>query len=193
MHCIHEAPIERFDANPVAPAKATPIGSNGHARVLINMLERAEKVDLDRYMGKWLELASFPSWFQKGCKYATATYTKRDGYVEVKNTCKSNGRTKRIIGKAFTTEKNNVLKVQFFWPVKADYIIEFLADAPGNQPYPCVVVGSTGKKYLWILARDIPAGFDPGMPATKQVGVMQELVAIAKRRGYDVSKLVINR
>jgi apolipoprotein D and lipocalin family protein len=45
-------------------------------------------VDLQKYAGKWFEIASFPQRFQKGCDYTTAEYTMTDkGFVIVENRC----------------------------------------------------------------------------------------------------------
>lgn len=139
------------------------------------MLVKAKKIDLSRYLGKWFQVAAFPAWFQKNCKNITATYTDREGYIEVKNTCRSKGRVKKQIGKAFLTDKDNVLKVQFFPPFKANYIIEFV-----DENYEYAIVGSGSKSYLWFLARQLPVPQD----------IYEQMLTIAKRRKYDVSRLV---
>ena len=70
---------------------------------------RAEKVtavdsvDLDRYQGKWYEIARYPNRFQKKCVgNTTATYRiKKEGVVEVINEClKQDGKINRAKGKA---------------------------------------------------------------------------------------------
>jgi len=41
-------------------------------------------VDLNRYLGMWYEIASYPSWFQKGCTASTAEYSLlSDGKIQV--------------------------------------------------------------------------------------------------------------
>jgi apolipoprotein D and lipocalin family protein len=117
-------------------------------------LETVPHVDLDRYMGKWYEIASFPQWFQKGCVATTATYTlRKDGDVDVLNQCREktlDGKEKRAKGKAWVVdEKSNAkLKVRFFWPFSGDYWIIDLGD-----DYQYAVVGHPKRKYLWILSR----------------------------------------
>jgi len=144
-----------------------------------------KNINLKRYLGKWNEIASFPAWFQRGCLEVTAEYSKReDNKIGVKNTCKDRRGTKRVAkGTAVPTQKANILQLQFFPLIKADYIIEFLVNAPQGQKYPYVVVGSTGKKYLWILSR------------TKRVPkeIFDELVSIAEKKGYDVSRLEVRK
>jgi len=132
-------------------------------------------VDLDRYIEKeWNEIASFPAWFSKGCRNTKAKYTDMGKFVEVNNSCDVKGKRKVQIGKAFPTDDENVLKVQFFAPFKAPYKIEFIDD-----DYQNAIVGS-GKGYLWILSRDEQISDEK----------YQELVEIAKKKGYNTDKLV---
>jgi len=47
-----------------------------------------DRVDLNRYLGMWYEIASYPSWFQKGCTGSTAEYSLlSDGKIQVINRC----------------------------------------------------------------------------------------------------------
>jgi len=109
---------------------------------------------LQKYAGKWYEIASFPQRFQKGCNCTTAEYTLSEhGYVIVENRCNKgsiNGKESYIKGKAFVENNsgNAKLKVQFFWPFKGKYWIIDLAD-----DYSYAVVGHPNRKYLWILSR----------------------------------------
>lgn len=145
-------------------------------------LETVPYVNLEKYAGKWFEIAAFPQRFQKGCNCTTADYKLHpDGYVEVYNSCNKNstdGPKKGINGKAFVADKqtNAKLKVQFFWPLKGDYWILELA-----EDYSYAVVGTPDRKYLWILARQ------PEM----QPAVYQMLVTSAKNKGFDITKLKI--
>jgi apolipoprotein D and lipocalin family protein len=117
-------------------------------------IETVDQVDLNRFAGKWYEIASFPQRFQKGCHCTTAEYTLSDkGYVIVENRCNKNsinGPESYIKGKAFVKKNsgNAKLKVQFFWPFRGKYwIIDLAAD------YSYAVVSHPNKKYLWILSR----------------------------------------
>ncbi|HMW38504.1 MAG: lipocalin family protein [Saprospiraceae bacterium] len=84
-------------------------------------------VDLNRYAGKWYEIASYPQRFQKGCNCTTAEYTlTEEGYVVVENRCRKdsiNGKMSYIKGKAFVEPNtgNAKLKVQFFWLLKPGF------------------------------------------------------------------------
>lgn len=114
----------------------------------------AHAIDLQKYSGKWYEIASYPMSFQKDCYCVTADYTLTEkGYVKVFNSCRKGsvtGKVKSITGKAFPVEgTNNVkLKVQFFWPFKADYWLIDIA-----EDYSWAVVSGPSRKYLWILSR----------------------------------------
>jgi len=118
-------------------------------------LKTVEQVDLQRYAGKWYEIASFPNRFQSGCQATTATYTlSPDGYVIVENRCRRdslNGRLSYIKGKAFVVPNsgNAKLKVQFFWPFIGKYWILSL-----DPDYRYAVVGHPNRDFLWILCRE---------------------------------------
>jgi apolipoprotein D and lipocalin family protein len=143
-------------------------------------LQTVSYVDLNRYAGKWFEIASYPQRFQKGCHCTTAQYTATDkGYLIVENRCNKgsvNGRLAYIKGKAFGDEAsgNSKLKVQFFWPFKAKYWIIELAD-----DYSYAVVSHPNRKYLWILSRT------PQMQDDTYKGILERL----NEKGFDYSKL----
>ena len=143
-------------------------------------LQTVTNVDLNRYVGKWYEIASFPHFFQKGCNCTTAEYTLSDkGYVVVENRCNKdsiNGKESYIKGKAFVVKNtgNAKLKVQFFWPFRAKYWIIDLAD-----DYSFAVVGHPNRKYLWILSRT------PVMSETTYLQIVERL----RNKGFDISKL----
>ena len=143
-------------------------------------LETVPYVDLNKYAGKWYEIASFPQRFQKGCNATTAEYKVTDkGFVIVENRCNKdsiNGKPSYIKGKAFVVENsgNAKLKVQFFWPFKGKYWIIDLAD-----DYSYAVVGHPNRNYLWILSRT----------ATMNDAIYQQIVSRIKEKGFDISKL----
>jgi apolipoprotein D and lipocalin family protein len=117
-------------------------------------LKVVDYVDIDRYLGLWYEIASYPNSFQKNCFCTTAEYTKSDkDYIRVHNVCRKesvDGEINDIYGKAFIVPNSNnaKLKVQFFWPFKGDYWIIDLA-----EDYSYAVVGTPSRKYLWVLYR----------------------------------------
>lgn len=144
-------------------------------------LQTVPKVDLNRYLGTWYEIATIPQRFQKGCTAVSATYTlRKDGKISVLNECRKdslNGRYKAAKGKAWVVDtlSNAKLKVQFFWPFSGDYwIIEL------DSNYQYAVVGHPNRNYLWILCRSRK------MDDTLYLDLLDRI----KNHGYDLSKIV---
>lgn len=153
---------------------------NLHQMASAQTLQTVAEVDLQRYAGKWYEIASFPQRFQQGCHCTTATYTPTEkGYITVENRCNKDsitGPESYIKGKAFVEKKtgNAKLKVQFFWPFRGKYWIIDLAD-----DYSYAVVSHPGRQYLWILSRT------PQMESKVYNGILERLRA----NGFDLTKL----
>lgn len=140
-------------------------------------LKQAESIDLSRYLGKWHEIASFPFYFQRNCEKTTAEYSLiSENELKVLNSCEVKGKKKTATGSAKTSKKENVFRVGFppFKFLRADYIIEFVDD-----DYKYAVVGSSGKRYLWILAREKAIEED----------VYNFLVSVAGEKGYKIERL----
>ncbi len=139
------------------------------------------KVDLNRYMGTWYEIARFPHSFEKDLAGVTATYTLRDdGRIDVLNQGYQNnldGKLKKAKGKAKMPdpEKPGRLKVSFFLFFYGDYYILEL----DQQDYQWAMIGSSSPNYFWILSRT------PAMPDE----IYRDLLENAKKRGYDLSPL----
>jgi len=136
-------------------------------------------VDLERYMGVWFEIASFPAWFQRGCYCTRAEYRLQGGYVEVINDCRRGspeGRLDTVTGKAYVVPGtgNAQLKVQFFWPFKGDYWVVYLDDN-----YQVALVGHPDRSNLWVLGRQQVVSDE----------VYERLIGIAAEKGYDVQRL----
>jgi len=150
-------------------------------RLRLPPLRTVERVDLQRYLGTWYEVASFPQRFQRGCTATTATYTLRpDGDIEVLNRCRKgtpDGAEKSALGRARVLDRatNARLEVSFFRPFWGDYWIIDLAD-----DYSYAVVGHPGRDYLWILSRT------PTMGAATYEGILARL----RQQGYETARLV---
>lgn len=145
-------------------------------------------VDLQRYAGRWYEMAKYPNRFQRACVGDTsADYTlPPDGRMTVTNRCRqADGSMREAVGVARwreTPPRDATLKVRFapawlsFIPqVWGDYWILAL---PTDYRY--VVVGEPSRQYLWILSRT------PQMTAEDY----HSAVEAAESQGYDVSRLV---
>ncbi|CAA7398039.1 unnamed protein product [Spirodela intermedia] len=149
-------------------------------------METVKGLDLERYMGRWYEIASFPSRFQpKNGTGTRATYTlNADGTVHVLNETWSGGKRGFIEGSAYKADPNSdeaKLKVKFYvppflpiFPVVGDYWVLFIDD-----DYQYALIGQPSRRYLWILSRRTQLDEE----------VYNQLVEKAKEVGYDVGKL----
>jgi len=143
-------------------------------------MKTVDSVDLNRYLGKWYEIAKYPNWFEKNLTAVTAAYSLRDdGKIKVLNAGRKgspDGKEKTALGKAWVADKktNAKLKVQFFWPFSGNYwIIEL------GSNYEYAVVGEPKRKYLWILGRT------PEMNEK----LYNELLKRIEKHGYDLNKI----
>ncbi|MFP4207611.1 MAG: lipocalin family protein [Wenzhouxiangella sp.] len=153
-------------------------------------LELVDSVDLERYQGRWYEIALLPNRFQKRCVADTSAHYELldDGRVAVTNRCREADGSWReaegIARKADPDGPNAALEVRFaprwlsWLPfVWGDYrIIALGAD------YDYAMVGSDNRKYLWILARD------PSLSAA----IVDQLRDQARAQGFAVDKLVMS-
>ena len=115
----------------------------------------AKSVDLDRYLGRWYEIARYEAPFQRGCEAVTADYSRNsDGTIRVLNSCRKgglDGKLKTATGRAkiADSQTNAKLRVSFFGPFYGDYWVLDRAD-----DYSWAIVGEPSGRYLWLLARD---------------------------------------
>jgi lipocalin len=143
-------------------------------------MKTASNVSLEKYMGTWYEIARFPHSFERNLVGVTATYSlKKNGNVRVVNQGYKNSLNGKLsIAKAFAkipdANEPGRLKVFFFWPFGADYLILDL-----DKEYRWVLVGSSSPNFLWILSRT------PQMPEKDY----ENLINKAKDLGYDTNRL----
>jgi apolipoprotein D and lipocalin family protein len=137
-------------------------------------------LDLNRYLGKWYEIARFPNRFEKGCEGVTAEYALRDdGKVSVVNSCHKgapDGPLEVAEGEAEVVSPGK-LKVTFVpWLpfAKGDYWVLHV-----DAGYSYSVVGEPSGKTGWILSRT------PTLPAAKT----EKAISVLTSMGYDTSKL----
>ena len=132
--------------------------------------------DLNRYLGEWYEIARFDHSFERGVEQTKANYTQNaDGTSKVVNSGIKNGKPKTAIGKGKRTDTPALLRVSFFGPFYADYRVMLI-----DEDYTYALVGSGCADYLWILSRT------SGLSETAK----SELLAEARRRGYDTDRLI---
>lgn len=137
-------------------------------------------VDLDRYAGRWYEIAAFPQFFQKGCHCTVAEYRREGDRIRVVNRCRKGGpdgpeTVARGWAEPVPDSGNARLTVSFFWPFSAPYWIVGL----DREAYRYAMVGHPDRDYLWILSRT------PELAPE----IYRELVDLAREKGYPVERL----
>lgn len=152
-----------------------------------NELTTVPFVEVERYMGKWYEIARFPQTFQRKCGATIAEYKLRhDGRVDVLNSCQRIDKPGKIqdakaLARVVDTKSNSKLSVSFvpvlrqFGFFGGDYWILELGD-----DYEYAVVGSPNRNTLWFLSRT--KTMDPELYA--------DLLERVRMKGFDVDRLV---
>ena len=144
--------------------------------------ETVKTLDLNRYMGKWYEIARFDHRFERGLVGVTAEYSLLpNGKIRVLNSGYKedfSGKFQSAEGKAKLPDpaEPGKLKVSFFLWFYADYFVMELDE----RDYSYAVIGSNSDKYLWILSRT------PQL----QEETLAKLLTNLRERGYDTSKLI---
>ena len=142
-------------------------------------LKTVEKVDLQRYLGDWYEIARYEHRFQKDCKNVKANYSLRDDKkIQVVNSCTkiSTNEFKDAKAVAYNVdETNSKLKVSFFRPFYGDYWILDL-----DKDYKYAIIGTPTKEYLWILSRE----------KLMDKELLNKLLTKITAMGFDKSKLI---
>jgi len=147
-------------------------------------IEPVDGFELDRYLGKWYEIARLDHSFERGLANITAEYTLRDdGGIRVINKGFSMPENKWIEaeGQAYFVRNQNegYLKVSFFRPFYGAYIV-FELD---KESYQYAFVTSYDKSYLWLLAR-APVVSDE---------LINRFVQRTGELGFETDKLVFPR
>lgn len=150
-------------------------------------LETVDYVDIDRYVGRWYQIAFFPTRFQKAdCGVVvTADYGIDDrGRITVENNCWADYEltesVSSVSGYAVPDNQNNTqLKVRFFWwlPFRANYWIINLDE----DDYSYAVVSDPRRRYLWIIARENRMDKE----------LFDELTEDLKNRGFNLDNLAV--
>lgn len=136
-----------------AQAIAAPVGNP-------NVPAPAKPVDIDRYVGRYYELARYENIFQRGCEAVSADYSKiPGGMVRIVNTCHDKGignPARSVNGRAKLVEgsRNAKFKVSFLGPAfLGDYWVLDRA-----EDYSWAIVSDRSGKFLWLLHRQPTPG-----------------------------------
>jgi apolipoprotein D and lipocalin family protein len=139
-----------------------------------------EHVDLERFMGDWYVIASIPTFIERDAWNAVESYRlDSDGTIATTFTFRQGGfdgpeRRLRPRGYVEDRESNAVWRMQFVWPIKADYRIAYL-----SSDYDQTVIAREARDYVWIMARAPQLNESDYLRLTDFVAAM----------GYDVTQL----
>ena len=153
----------------------------GGCTVLPEGVQPVSGFDLNRYLGKWHEIARLDHSFERGLTQITAEYSMRDdGGVRVINRgfSASKNEWEQAEGKAYFVQGPNEghLKVSFFGPFYGSYIV-FELD---KENYQYAFVSGPDKSFLWLLART-PAVSDE---------LIERFIAKSRSLGFDTNNLI---
>jgi apolipoprotein D and lipocalin family protein len=140
-----------------------------------------DSFELQKYLGTWYEIARLDHSFEKGLSQVTAQYSLNEkGDVTVLNRGYSlnEGKWKEAKGKAkfVGSEVTGHLKVSFFWPFYASYVV-FALD---QDNYQYAMVCGPNKSFLWLLART---------PHLEE-SIQQTLLQKAQALGFATNELI---
>jgi apolipoprotein D and lipocalin family protein len=140
-----------------------------------------EGFDLNKYLGKWYEIARLDHSFERGLNRVTAEYFMRDdGGVKVINRGFSiaENKWKEAEGKAYfvRNQDEGYLKVSFFGLFYGSYVV-FELD---KEKYQHAFVASSNTSYLWLLSRT----------PTVSKQLVDHFVKRSKELGFDTDNLI---
>ncbi len=144
-------------------------------------LEPVKGFDVERYLGKWYEIARLDHSFERNMSNVTAEYSRGSGEeIQVLNRGFDiqEGQWREIRGVAcFIGEKNiGSLEVSFFGPFWGGYHIIVLE----RENYGYAMVTGPSRSYLWILSRE----------KTLDEPVLADLISRARAWGFDTDRLI---
>lgn len=143
-------------------------------------VEAVSPFEVERYLGKWYEIARFDFRFERDLDNTSAFYSLNDdGNVIVLNSGYNYKKNewKKADGLAkFRGDKNiAALKVSFFGPFYSGYNVVAL-----DADYRYALVAGKNLRYLWILSRE----------KTIPEEIKTNYLRIAEEIGYDTSNLI---
>lgn len=145
-------------------------------------VQPVDNFNLEKYLGKWYEIARLDHSFERGLSRVTAEYSRRDdGGIRVVNRgyAVNEQQWKEVEGKAFFVKEadQGYLKVSFFGPFYGAYIVVAL----DQEAYNYALVCGPDKSYLWILART------PDLDEEIRDALTMKAAAL----GFDTSQLLL--
>ena len=150
----------------------------------LGMPERVSPVsgfEVEKYLGKWYEIARLDHSFERGLTDISAEYTARlDGGITVVNRGYSpeDEAWKQVEGKAYFVDSPDeaYLKVSFFGPFYGSYVVFGL----DRENYRHAFVSGPNHSYLWLLSRS----------PILEPAVVERFEREARLRGFDTDGLI---
>jgi apolipoprotein D and lipocalin family protein len=118
-------------------------------------LKSVESFEIERYLGKWYEIARLDHSFERNMSNVSATYTRNeaDGITVVNrgyNTKENKWKSIKGVARKVGDNDQGSLEVSFFRPFYGSYNIIDL----DYQDYSYAMVVGPSRSYFWILSRD---------------------------------------
>lgn len=144
-------------------------------------IEPVTDLDVERYKGTWYEIARLDHSFEEGLSNVTADYSLQDdGSIRVINRgySEEDEKWEEAEGRAvFVDEENNGhLKVSFFGPFYASYVVFEL-----DEDYRYAYITGYDRDYLWFLSKT-PSVSDEALA---------EFRTVATEKGFDLEELIV--
>jgi apolipoprotein D and lipocalin family protein len=143
-------------------------------------IKPVDNFEINRYLGKWYEIARLDHSFERGLEAVSAEYSLRDdGGIRVINSGRNTDSqaNQEAEGRAYFVDESNLgyLKVSFFGPFFGSYVIFEL-----DENYQYAFIAGNTTNYLWLLAR------------TPEVSeeLVDQFISRATQFGFDTSQLI---
>lgn len=139
-----------------------------------------DRVDLDRFMGKWYVIGSVQTIVDRNPYNSTTTYTRGNRGIDITyefNAGDYDGKPKAYTVRAMVDNPgiNSDWEVRYVtWPFESDYKVIHL-----EPDYSVAVVGQPSRKYVWILSRQ----------KTIDGPLYSDIILYLQDLGYDVGKI----
>ncbi len=139
-----------------------------------------EPFDLQRYLGRWYEIARIDHAYEAGLSDTSADYRLRpDGRVQMVNRGfdlrRSRWREARAVAAPAGEREIGHLQVSLVWPLRTSYIVFGLDD-----DYQHALVCGPTREQLWLLART------PRIRALTRGALLERV----REAGFDIDRLL---
>ena len=140
----------------------------------------AKAVEVERYVGRWHEIARTPNRTEAGCLASTSDYIVAGDQLSVVQTCRKGSpsgpeKVYRASGKILDPGRNAKVRLTFLSVISREFwILDRALD------YSWAVVGDPKGKLIWLMSRK----------AKPTAAERDTMVAAAEALGYDTAQLV---